>query len=119
MIPLLARSTAASDTLVFSEGKAKDKFGALSRAVARNAHLSMVEINEALHQRQTQSETTPAAVQAALGLHEALENARQDFGLDPDPRVLDRNRDAVPVLCQADGYLPPRVGELERVMEQV
>ena len=66
--------------------------GAFAGAGAFGRHAPLVQLDQALHQREADAETALRAVEAALALHEELEDARQELGLDAAAVVLDGNR---------------------------
>ena len=92
---------------------------ALAPAGARGAHRAGVQLGEVTHDRQPQAEAPVATRDRAVGLPEAVEDARQDLGLDPDAGVGQRQHRELAVARQPDANVAALRRELHGVGDEV
>ena len=64
------------------DGQADDEFRAVAEAFAAGFDAAAVQFHKALHEREADPQAAVLAVQRAAGLHEKIEDMRQQFGLD-------------------------------------
>ena len=78
-----------------------------------------VLLDEMAHDRQAEAEAAVHAGVGGVGLGEAIEDVRQEPGLDAGPGVAHLDAGAPVHLLEGDGDVPALGAELDRVGEQV
>ena len=71
-------------------GSVTVKRRAPARAVARHLHRALVQLDQALHQREADAQAALAAVERAVALHEEVEHLGQQLRLDAGAVVAHR-----------------------------
>jgi hypothetical protein len=79
-------------------GQAHHELAALARPLAVGGDAAAVHLHQPAHQGQANAQAALGAVQAALGLHEQVEDAGQHVRRDADARVPHPQHQLAPLL---------------------
>src|SRR4030095_15979111 len=90
-----------------------------AQAVALRPQRSAVQLDEALHDRESDAEAAVAPLRRPLPLREELIAVLEHLGRDPLSGVAHGDLDAVAGPLRANRDLSSALGELARVLEQV
>src|SRR5438105_9320614 len=88
-------------------------------AIAFDSHVAVMEFHQVAHNRQPKSESAVGARRRPVRLSKSIENVRQEFPLDADASVSDR--DAPPGILATDSHvdLSPPGRELYGIAEEI
>src|SRR2546430_15984608 len=95
--------------------KAGEEYGAVAIVYAP----PLVELDQPLDEREPDAEAALATIEAALALHEELEHARQELGVDAAAVVLDRDGSDAFAGHGGKPDAPALAGVLGSVVQQV
>ena len=113
------RDGARLGLLVRPQGQANHELAAMPEPRAAREDRPPVKVDEAPHHREPDAQSALSAVQGAPLLHEEVEDVRQGLWRDADPRVSHADQHLRALDRGRDGDLPPRLGVLRRVGQQI
>ena len=96
-----------------------DELGALPDPVTVRLDPTPMELHEAPHDGQTDPEPAGRSLEPALGLHEDVEDARQQLRRDPDAVVAHAHHGLGAVALRGELDAPATLRVLRRVGEKV
>src|SRR5262245_1478434 len=106
-------------TARFRNWQADRELAAGSRAAAGRRDAAAMQLDQAIHERESHPEAAVRAFHGRSGLGEHLEDAREDVARDSNARVPDSDDRVVPFLLRRKPEPAAGVGELRRVVQQV
>src|ERR1700749_1712586 len=105
--------------LKIDEGQGDGESRALSYALAFGPHRAAVQFDQLANDGEAETHASVNPVGAGVGLAKAVEDVRQEFGIDAHPGILHLYLYARAGASQPDRYLPVRVRELDGVRDEI